>query len=44
MRPWALGVLPLALLLAVFGRRADPGQSFHGLIDPHLLPHLLYKH
>ena len=41
LRPWALGVLPLALLLAVFGRRADPGQSFHGLIDPHLLPHLL---
>ena len=41
LRPWALLLLPLAVLLAVFGRRADGSQSLRGLIDAHLLPHLL---
>ncbi len=41
LRPWALLLLPLAMLLAAAGRRAHGGQSLRGLIDPHLLPHLL---
>lgn len=41
LRPWALLLLPVAVLLAVFGRRAHGEASLRGLIDAHLLPHLL---
>lgn len=41
LRPWALGGLLLALLLGVLGRRRDEMRALRGIIDPHLLPHLL---
>ena len=43
LRPfWLLAILPLALLLLILWRQRQAGASiWRGLVDPHLLPHLL---
>ncbi|AFL72912.1 VWA domain-containing protein [Thiocystis violascens] len=43
LRPlWLLAFLPLALLLLILWRQRQAGASvWRGLVDPHLLPHLL---
>ncbi len=42
LRPlWFLALLPLAALLVAFWRRRGRNQAWRGLVDAHLLPHLL---
>ncbi len=42
IRPWwLLALLPLALLLWRLLRRSGGASNWQGLVDPHLLPHLL---
>lgn len=43
LRPWALWGLPAALWLWVGGRRAPSQQHLRGVIDEHLLAHLLVR-
>jgi len=41
LRPWALWGLLLALFILIWGRRPPSQQHLRGVIDAHLLPHLL---
>ncbi len=42
IRPWwLLALVPAALLLMALRRRQNASQKWHGIIAPHLLPHLL---
>jgi len=44
IRPgWLLALIPLAALLWAMLRRSGGASSWQGLVDPHLLPHLLER-
>lgn len=44
LRPeWLLALLPLLPMLWILARRGGDGGAWQGIVDPHLLPHLLVR-